>query len=152
MGGDLTEDLHLLDGVDAEIGLEIEVGLQHVHGVAGLFGDDGLDSCRGIGCGGCCGTLGRRCGSGRCCFYRCLFGGSDGLSSLGRGVRLDAQGVIDHFQNGVRLSGDVLEPVEVVGVVIAASLGCVLNKEEGEVGSESGGTVDAVVEFPALSP
>ena len=35
------EGLGLLHGVDAEVGLEVEVELEHVGGIAGLLGDDG---------------------------------------------------------------------------------------------------------------
>ena len=34
------EHLGLLDGVDAEVGFEVEVGVEHVGRVAGLRGDD----------------------------------------------------------------------------------------------------------------
>ena len=37
------EDLGLLDGVDAEVGLEVEVGVEQVGGVAGHLGDDAGD-------------------------------------------------------------------------------------------------------------
>ena len=38
---DLGEDLGLLDGVDAEVGFEVEVEVEHVGGVAGLVGHHG---------------------------------------------------------------------------------------------------------------
>ena len=40
LGADGGEDLGLLDGVDAEVGLEVEVGVEQVGGVAGHLGDD----------------------------------------------------------------------------------------------------------------
>ena len=39
------EQFGLLDGVDAEVGFEVEVEGQHLGGVAGLFGDEGHDAC-----------------------------------------------------------------------------------------------------------
>ena len=43
LGADRGEDLGLLDGVDAEVGLEVEVGVEQVGGVAGHLGDDRRD-------------------------------------------------------------------------------------------------------------
>ncbi len=40
LGAHGGEDLGLLDGVDAEVGLEVEVGAQEVGGVAGHLGHD----------------------------------------------------------------------------------------------------------------
>ena len=37
---DAGEDFGLLDGVDAEVGLEVEFQVEHVRRVAGLVGDD----------------------------------------------------------------------------------------------------------------
>jgi hypothetical protein len=37
------EGLRLLHGVDAEVGLEVEVDVEHVGRVAGLLGDDAQD-------------------------------------------------------------------------------------------------------------
>ena len=55
------EDLGLLDGVDAEVGFEVEVHVEHVFGVAGLLGDDrehaGGDV---VGCRGRRGRFGER--------------------------------------------------------------------------------------------
>ena len=56
--GDLAEDFDLLDGVDAQIGLQVEGVFEHVGGVAGLLGDDGFD--RGQDVDGCRGSFGRR--------------------------------------------------------------------------------------------
>ena len=39
--GQLAQDLEPLDGVDAEVGLEVEVGAEHVHGVPGPLADQG---------------------------------------------------------------------------------------------------------------
>ena len=38
--GELADDLEALDGVDGEVGLEVEVGFEHVDRVAGAVGDD----------------------------------------------------------------------------------------------------------------
>ncbi len=38
--GEFAGDLGPLDGVDAEVRLQVEVGFDHVHGVAGAFADD----------------------------------------------------------------------------------------------------------------
>ena len=43
VGADGGEDLGLLDGVDAEVGLEVEIGVEQVGGVAGHLGDDAGD-------------------------------------------------------------------------------------------------------------
>ena len=43
LGADGGEDLGLLDGVDAEVGLEVEVGVEQVGEVARHLGDDGGD-------------------------------------------------------------------------------------------------------------
>ena len=57
--GDFAEDFHLFDGVDAEVGFQVEFVFEHVGGVAGLLGDDGFD--RGQDIGACCGSrAGRR--------------------------------------------------------------------------------------------
>ena len=40
------EQFGLFDGVDAEVGFEVEVGGEHLGGVAGLFGDEGDDARR----------------------------------------------------------------------------------------------------------
>ena len=40
---DEGEDLGLFDGVDAEVGFEVEVEVEHVGGVAGLVGHHGQD-------------------------------------------------------------------------------------------------------------
>ena len=39
------EQFGLFDGVDAEVGFEVEVEGEHLGGVAGLFGDEGDDAC-----------------------------------------------------------------------------------------------------------
>ena len=53
------EELGLLDGIDAEVGLEVEVEGEHLRGVAGLLGDDGEDA-------GLDGVLRRSRGRRRC--------------------------------------------------------------------------------------
>ena len=59
------EDLGLLDRVDAEVGLEVEVGVEQVGGVAGHLGDDlGDDGEHGVG-GVRTDGAGRSRGSGR---------------------------------------------------------------------------------------
>jgi len=40
LGADGGKGLGLLDGVDAEVGLEVEIQLQHLGGITGLLGDD----------------------------------------------------------------------------------------------------------------
>jgi hypothetical protein len=42
-GADGGEGLGLLDGVDAEVGLQVELHVEHVARIAGLVGDDGQD-------------------------------------------------------------------------------------------------------------
>jgi hypothetical protein len=65
---DRGEQLGLLDGVDAEVGLEVEVEIQHVRRIARLLGHEGEDRvAHGIPGGGRCGgrRRGRRRGSRR---------------------------------------------------------------------------------------
>ena len=42
-GGQFTGDLGAFDRVDAEVGFEVEIGLDHVHRVAGALADDSQD-------------------------------------------------------------------------------------------------------------
>ncbi len=42
-GADGGEEFGLFDGVDAEVGFEVEVEVEHVGWVAGLFGDESED-------------------------------------------------------------------------------------------------------------
>ena len=58
--GDLAEDFHLLDGVDAQVGLQIEFVFEHVGGIAGLLGDNGLDRIQQVIISGCGRRRGRR--------------------------------------------------------------------------------------------
>ena len=41
--GQFAHDLDPFDGVDAQVGFQVEVGVEHLDGVAGSFADDGLD-------------------------------------------------------------------------------------------------------------
>ncbi len=45
----LAEGLHLLDRVNAQVCLQVQIRLQHLLGVTGLFGDHGCDLVRDIG-------------------------------------------------------------------------------------------------------
>ena len=123
------EHFGLLDGVDAEVGFEVEVHVEQFGRVAGLFGDDrehaggdavvgglgrrcgrGLGRCdRGCGLGRRGGGLGRRCGHGLGRFDRgCGLGrrgGGRGGGDGGRGHRgrgLSGRGDLDRIGGGRR--------------------------------------------------
>ena len=69
------EDLDALDGVDAEIGVESHVELEHLGGIAGLLGDDHEEALGKLLA--CSGVLRR---------------GSPGAKGLGSGVTRDGFG------------------------------------------------------------
>ena len=55
-GAERGHDFHALDGVDAEVGVQAHVEIEHLGGVAGFFSDHGKDGGgdgRGVGGGGC---------------------------------------------------------------------------------------------------
>ncbi len=100
------EDFGLLDGVDAQVGFEVEVGVQEVGGVAGLLGDDGQDAVEDRvagGGGGRRGFGGDRCGRGRSRGGR--RGGRGGVVADELGDVVEG-GVVAEFE--VVVAGDVL--------------------------------------------
>ena len=97
------EGLGLLDGVDAEIGLEVEVHLEHVGGIAGLLGDDLEDLLRD--------GVARHRGRGRRCCVRRAVGAGAGLC---REVRSAVEHELHH----------VVQGREVAQLEVVLSAGC----------------------------
>ncbi len=123
------EDFGLLDGVDAQVGFEVEVGVQEVGGVAGLLGDDGQDAvedrvaARGGGgrslgrCGSRCGGGGRRGRRGSRGRRRRGRGRGDGPRGSGPAVD-DAQAMLDDLELRHVLPADAGQPRVPRGAVV----------------------------------
>ncbi len=105
------EELGLLDGVDAEVGLEVEVHGEHLARITGLLGDQRehavahlVAPCRGRRGGGRRGRTGGRRGR---------LGGGEVVSGLvGQGAHpIDhAQGALDRLELGRRIPAGAGEP------------------------------------------
>ena len=104
VSGDFPEYFHLLHGVDAKVGLKVEVLFQHVYGVAGFFCDDLLNRCYGRTSGWRCCYGSRRRGRLRCCAHTL---GGNVARQLGDGVEIPQLQVFWHVQ--AKVSGDFSE-------------------------------------------
>ena len=151
MGRDLAEDFDLLDGVDAQVGLEVEFVLEHVGGVSGLLGDDFLDGGQQIP-GRCrCGfNGGRRCldGGGHIRdrhFRRCWRG-----FHLGNDIRIDTQGVVDDLQPWLLQTRYAAQPVLVNRIFLNLVLHNPAHHQKGEMGAETRGIVQTVLVAAAI--
>ena len=163
------EQLGLLDGVYAEVGFHVEVQLQHILGVAGLFGDHPEDlflygilvhaGGRGLGRRGR--RCGRRGGPGRGGRHH-GFGpgrghGDRGCKFFHRGGGPDAgclfilypEGVENRFQFWRLVSRDLFQPGLVAGGVLEAAfprLPDAFQQRHRHVRAEAGGEAQGVLE------
>ena len=95
---DRREHLRLLDGVNAEVGFQIEIEVQHVLGIAGLLGhnlqDLFLDRSSIVGCS----AAQRGCDVGRALARRCSTGAGVGSRSCSGQVRPLLIHELDHVR------------------------------------------------------
>ena len=135
-----AEEFGLFDGVNAEVGFHVQVGFEHLGGVAGLLRDDGRHLLQGtvLVPGDRGGLGGDRLRRGRG-FRRDRF-------SLGGALVDDAQGAFLDLQLGALQAADAAEPRIVAALVGEAFVLArhQLGERQGDLAAESGGEAKGV--------